>query len=148
VRIPEWLYNPTPKTFTGVQMQVLNRRGTDTSAAAASITVDIFTVENDQWCVLSAVSGRALAGAAQTITSLLLAGFAQDGAAIAVLKWEFGNANAGRTEGGINWDGEVWLPPSTRVSLSATFNAGVAANQVLGLAASGILIPKGNVGIA
>jgi hypothetical protein len=149
--LPQSLYAPSAKDRAA--MFVASQRLDNVTASAAAAAVE--AVSNgptaDQVLLLRHVLGILQAGAAQSVTSAILAIQSFDGDELVQLKravlnagsWSDGRAAvAAPTELVISWTGEIELLEGQRLALTGGFSAGAAANFSV-IKVVGILIPRG-----
>lgn len=148
MRSPELTYQfNTELDTSGPTLQLVHRSLTLTSASVL-LQLNLAGIPKESIFILSSASIAALPGAAQTVVALSILGttpalnlFNIKNAFFPVLAVE------PRT---LDFSGEIMIHGSggilNSVSLLATFNAGVAANQVR-MAIAGYVIPRGNVAI-
>lgn len=101
----------------------------------------LYVVPADAVLCLANACARALPGAAQTCSDLLMQYVAPNTGQ----QYHIASDSPGATSGtyrGLNWSGEIYIPPGCTVLMSASFSAAAASNQ-LQASLAGVLIPRG-----
>lgn len=139
---PEFLYQLSERDLKVTWLDPIIRRLTN-SQAAATVNND-FEIPDAQAFMLQGFTLQGNPGAAQFVSQLFVAAFVT-GTATPMILLKQDDVDAGANEiKNMDWQGSLIIPPSWSIRGSATFNAGVAANEcTLGL--FGILIPVGNI---
>lgn len=147
MRIPESLFIPSAKDSGSWIVEILQRTA-NTSAAAFTVNLGIFTVPADRLLLLLSAHAAADAGNLVNTTSLALTIQAPAAAAAITLaqldRGDAAAANLGTFRRDLNWSGEVWVQPLGVVRAFGAFDSDGAANFVFG-EIHGLLIPKGQV---
>lgn len=148
MRIPDLVYQyANPKDIAGGTLDIVSRE-LITATAAATITATILNVPLDRIFILTAISGQAIPGAGQNVSSMRV-GYTAD-AALSPPSYEIvvnAAAGAANVTNTAHFSGEIWIPGGAAVFGEGVFNAGVAANTT-SFTLHGFLIPRGNVQVS
>lgn len=139
MRFPEWLYALLPNDEGSQKLGVVWRESTS-SQAAATVSVDVYTVPADKCLVLTNLTGQFIPGAAQNVQRRRFMADPPAGTVrYNILDDEAdGSVNSLLTN---NWQGEVVIPGGWKVKVEGLFS-GAVANSVNG-ELHGYLIPRG-----
>jgi hypothetical protein len=143
---PNSIYRPSGKDLLAQYSPQRVARGIDTLLAAASPTLALYTVPNDQVLLLSHVSITCIGGGAQTVNGASVSLFdAASNTITRILNRRFSDQGLAAQPAQLDaeWSGEQVCMPGEIVFYQGDFSAGVAANT-LRSALSGILVPRGN----
>jgi len=144
---PDFLYRLTPRDEQVTQLELYFDRYafSDTAALVGDV---LFTTPNNRILVLTRTSIAMTAGAAQNPLYSILDYTAADGSGpnieLSVRTWTATtgtNVCLHETQGG-----PVYVPPSSRLTLTGAFSAGVNANSVV-VNMQGFYIPRGTIAI-
>ena len=114
------------------------------SATLAGINpVAIYTVPNDRVLVLTAACIEATPGVGQNILLKVLHTRPPTGGTNVTFRSDYVAGGVG-VQQGMDWDGEIAVPPSWTVNGNVLFNAGAVASTAT-LMMHGLLIPVGNI---
>jgi len=141
--VPDWLYKFTSATHQGSQpIEVVHADGT-AGAASVSVNALVYTVPGDFILLLTNACGLSSPGGAQVTTNRQWYTASPDGTQAYVIARDDTDGGAG-AQVALNWQGEVWIPPTWQVRYSGAFSAGVSDNtQDAWL--HGVLIPRGSI---
>jgi len=138
MRVPNLVYNfASLKDIAGGLILLVVRDGGDTQAAV-SVAVELIEVPRDKIFILSVFSGLSTPGATQTVLTqnLFLRPEGEAGSAEIVYKQN--------SDQELNFSGEVWCPPGSKILFASSFDAGANTNRNFGTI-HGFMIPRGNI---
>jgi len=137
--IGDFLYQLSPRDEQSTGIQLFAERN-QVSAAVVSQSLSI-TIPAEKILVVTAIWVDASGGGGQTVSSLQISRQSTNVPDVVVK-----SAQPATAFGGIGFEGTLYLAPNEQVQASASYNAGVAANN-LRLFVHGYTIPRGVVNV-
>jgi len=140
--IGDYLYRLTPRDEQTTPIDLIAQL-TTVSVASAGPLLGRWQVPRSQVLDLTFLAGYAVAGAAQTVSNIFLTIQDPNGQQV----WNLGRVNPVALDGIVAvYPNRLIVPSGFFIQVSATFNAGVAINQ-LNSHIGGVLLPRGNTSL-